>query len=142
MDASKPFRSGFLIINISYYFLRLWSRIENMKTENYEDYQKESRKTWGEGVRGIDPLAYQALGLANESGEFVGKIKKIYRDKGGVITEEEVQALVGELGDVLWYLTQICTELGVTLEDVAEANLEKIFSRQARNQLRGEGDNR
>ena len=47
-----------------------------------------------------------------------------------------------ELGDVLWYLTQICTELGLTLQEVASANVEKLYSRLERDQIHGEGDER
>ena len=112
-----------------------------MDTQDFETYQRESRKTWG--VIPVDhPIVYPTLGLANEAGEVAGKIKKIFRDKGGVIEEADRQALKYELGDVLWYLTQICTELDLTLEEVAAANLEKLFSRQARGQIRGEGDER
>ncbi len=88
------------------------------------------------------PIVYPTLGLANEAGEVAGKVKKIFRDKGGEISEADRQALKQELGDVLWYLAQICTELNLTLEEVAEANLEKLFSRLERNQIRGDGDNR
>lgn len=112
-----------------------------MDTQDFETYQRESRKTWG--VIPVDhPIVYPTLGLANEAGEVAGKIKKIFRDKGGVIDDADRQALKYELGDVLWYLTQICTELNLTLEEVAAANLEKLFSRQARGQIRGEGDER
>ena len=82
------------------------------------------------------------MGLMNEAGEVAGKIKKIFRDQNGQITEEDRQSLKNELGDVLWYLTQICTELGLTLEEVAETNITKIFSRQERGKLGGDGDNR
>lgn len=113
-----------------------------MKTEHFEDYQKESRKTWGKGVKGVDPLIYDTLGMLNEGGEFAGKVKKIFRDKEGMISDIDKEALKSELGDVLWYFTQICTELDITLEEVAEANLIKIFSRKERNKLHGDGDNR
>jgi len=112
-----------------------------MEIERFEAYQRESRKTWG--AIAIDhPIVYPTLGLANEAGEVAGKIKKIFRDKGGVIGDDDREALKHELGDVLWYLTQICTELNLTLEEVAAANLEKLFSRQARGQIGGEGDAR
>ncbi len=112
-----------------------------MKLENFNDYQRESRKTWNL-VLTDHPIVYPTLGLANEAGEVAGKVKKIFRDKGGQISEPDRQALKQELGDVLWYLAQICTELNLTLEEVAEANLEKLFSRLERNQIRGDGDNR
>lgn len=87
-------------------------------------------------------ITYPTLGLVNESGEVAGKIKKILRDKNGKISKEDKEALKGELGDVLWYFTQLCTELGLTLEEVADSNLDKLFSRQKRGKLKGEGDNR
>ncbi|MEM7034084.1 MAG: nucleoside triphosphate pyrophosphohydrolase family protein [Chloroflexota bacterium] len=112
-----------------------------MDIEKFQTYQRESRKTWG--VIPMDhPIVYPTMGLVNEAGEFAGKIKKIFRDKEGQFSEEDREALKHELGDVLWYLTQICTELDLTLEEVAEANLVKLFSRLERGQIRGDGDNR
>ncbi len=112
-----------------------------MKLDGFNDYQVQSRKTWG--LIHVDhPIVYPTLGLANEAGEVAGKVKKIFRDKGGEISEQDRQALKGELGDVLWYLAQICTELDLTLEEVAEANLVKLFSRLERGTIRGEGDHR
>ena len=104
-----------------------------------DDYQKASRSTWSL-IKTDHPIVYPTLGLANEAGEVAGKIKKIFRDKGGVIGAAERETLKHELGDVLWYLTQICTELELTLEEVAATNLGKLASRQARGTLYGEGD--
>ena len=111
------------------------------KTTEFSTYQTESRKT-ASRIYTDHPIVYPTLGLTNEAGELAGKVKKIFRDKGGEISEEDRQALKGELGDVLWYLTQICTELDLTLEEVAAHNLEKLFSRKERDQIKGEGDNR
>jgi NTP pyrophosphatase (non-canonical NTP hydrolase) len=107
----------------------------------YGSYQEESRKTYSD-IPTNDFIVYPTLGLVNEAGEFAGKIKKIFRDKAGNFSQEDKEALKGELGDVLWYLTQICTNLGFTLEDVAEANLDKLFSRLERGKIQGDGDNR
>ena len=104
-----------------------------------DDYQQASRSTWNI-IKTDHAIVYPTLGLANEAGEVAGKIKKIFRDNDGVIGELERDALKYELGDVLWYLTQICTELGLTLEDVAAANLEKLSSRRQRGTIRGDGD--
>lgn len=104
-----------------------------------DSYQNASRSTWSL-IKTDHPIVYPTLGLANEAGEVAGKIKKIFRDKGGVVGEREREELKHELGDVLWYLTQICTELGLTLEEVAATNLEKLALRQARGTLYGEGD--
>jgi NTP pyrophosphatase (non-canonical NTP hydrolase) len=108
---------------------------------DFNKYQTESRKT-AKRVYTEHPIVYPTLGLTNEAGEFAGKVKKIFRDKDGQISEEDRQALKAELGDVLWYLAQLCTELNLTLEEVAAHNLEKLFSRQGRNKITGEGDNR
>jgi NTP pyrophosphatase (non-canonical NTP hydrolase) len=86
-------------------------------------------------------LSYVANGLG-EVGEIQGKVKKILRDNAGVITEEHREALKSECSDVLWYCAALCTELGISLNDVAEHNIKKLADRQSRNQLNGSGDNR
>ena len=109
--------------------------------KDFNTYQTESRKTWD--IIPMDhPVVYPTMGLVNEAGEVAGKIKKIFRDQNGQITEADKQSLKNELGDVLWYLTQVRTELGLTLEEVAETNITKIFSRQEGGKLGGDGDNR
>ena len=109
--------------------------------DNFDDYQRESRKTWSL-IHTDHPIVYPTLGLVNEAGEVAGKVKKIFRDKNGEIAEADREALKQELGDVLWYLTQICTELNLTLEEVAQANIDKLFSRLERGQIKGNGDYR
>lgn len=108
---------------------------------DFTTYQTKSRRTAKYPEIG-HAVIYPTLGLANEAGEVAGKVKKIFRDKGGVIGEAEREALKGELGDVLWYLAQVCTELGLSLDEVAEHNIEKLYSRLERGQIGGEGDNR
>ena len=114
-----------------------------MKTSpfNFEDYQSQSRKTWSL-IHTDHALVYPTLGLTNEAGEVAGKVKKIFRDHGGIVTAEHREALKGELGDVLWYLTQICTELDLTLEEVAAYNLKKLLARLENGTIQGEGDHR
>lgn len=108
---------------------------------NFTDYQTKSRRTAKYPTIGHGVI-YPTLGLTNEAGEVAGKIKKIFRDKGGVINGEDRQALKSELGDVLWYLSQVCTELEISLDEVAEHNIEKLYSRLERGKIGGEGDNR
>lgn len=112
-----------------------------MDVKDLDEYQLLSRRTWNL-VKTDHPIVYPTLGLANEAGELAGKIKKIFRDKNGVISEEDRQALKYELGDVLWYLAQIATELDLSLNDVASANLTKLFDRLDRGKIKGEGDYR
>jgi len=106
------------------------------------DYQTQSRKTWKYVDTKNDPIIYPCLGLSNEVGEVLGKVKKVFRDNNGKFSDEIKADLKAELGDVLWYLTQICTELDLTLEDIAEYNLDKLFSRLERGKIQGSGDNR
>lgn len=108
---------------------------------DFTAYQRQSRKTWSL-IHTDHPIVYPTLGLVNEAGELAGKVKKIFRDKQGQIGDDDREALKYELGDVLWYLTQICTELDLTLEEVAQANLAKLFSRLERGAIGGEGDQR
>lgn len=108
---------------------------------NFTDYQTKARATAKYPVIGHG-VVYPTLGLTNEAGEVSGKIKKIFRDKDGVIGEAEKEALKAELGDVLWYLAQVCSELNISLDEVAEANIAKLLDRQARGKIQGDGDNR
>jgi len=112
-----------------------------MEIKELDEYQKLSRRTWNL-VKTDHPIVYPTLGLVNEAGELAGKVKKIFRDKQGVIAPEDRDALKYELGDVLWYLAQIATELDLSLNEVASANLTKLFDRLERGKIRGEGDYR
>lgn len=87
-------------------------------------------------------LIYAALGLVNEAGEFAGKIKKDMRDKLGALDEDTRVAMIAELGDVLWYVAAVATELGYTLEDIAKRNIIKLADRAERNVIKGDGDDR
>ncbi len=108
---------------------------------NFTEYQTKSRATAKYPVIGHGVI-YPTLGLTNEAGEVAGKIKKVFRDKDGVISDETREALKAKLGDVLWYLAQVCTELNLSLDEVAETNLAKLLDRQARGKIHGDGDNR
>ena len=108
---------------------------------NFKDYQQKAKHTAKYPVIG-QGVIYPTLGLANEAGEVAGKIKKIFRDKEGMITDSDREALKAELGDVLWYLSQVATELNLVLDDIAEYNIAKLLDRQARGKIQGEGDNR
>ena len=87
-------------------------------------------------------IPYLALGLGGEAGEVSNKVKKIIRDRGGVVTREDMLELKKELGDALWYLAVLAHYLGLSLEEVASANLEKLASRKERGVIGGSGDDR
>jgi NTP pyrophosphatase (non-canonical NTP hydrolase) len=112
---------------------------------NFSDYQLATASTAiypDVGTGSYTALSYCTLGLAGEAGEVAGKVKKVLRDDAGSLTVEKRKQLEGELGDVLWYLARLADELGVSLEVIAQANLEKLADRSARNVLGGSGDNR
>jgi NTP pyrophosphatase (non-canonical NTP hydrolase) len=106
----------------------------------FSEYQRLSRRTakypreaW---------LWYPALGLAGEAGEVAEHAKKAIRDDSGEVGQERRAAIAKELGDVLWYLAQLATELDLDLDEVARGNLDKLLSRQRRGVLSGSGDER
>lgn len=107
----------------------------------FNDYQQQSRKTAVYPDPGKN-FIYPTLGLVSEAGEIAGKIKKVMRDDQGLINDEKKQDLKKELGDVLWYVAQLATELEFNLDEIAQDNLTKLFSRMERNVLQGSGDNR
>jgi NTP pyrophosphatase (non-canonical NTP hydrolase) len=107
---------------------------------DFNTYQKAAQ-----GTRSYPRSAginYPALGLAGEGGEVANQVKKIIRDDGGKITPERKAAILKELGDVLWYVADIATELGADLSTVAFANLDKLYDRKDRGTIVGDGDNR
>jgi NTP pyrophosphatase (non-canonical NTP hydrolase) len=83
-------------------------------------------------------ITYPALGLASEAGEVCGKIKKMIRD-GKHLDRED---MVAELGDVLWYVAVLAEDLNISLDLIAEANINKLAMRKARGTLQGSGDHR
>ncbi|MBE0408562.1 MAG: nucleoside triphosphate pyrophosphohydrolase family protein [Anaerolineales bacterium] len=109
--------------------------------QDFNDYQDLAMSTAVYPQRGSN-LAYPALGLNGEAGEVAEKVKKILRDKGGVLDDETRLALKKELGDVLWYVAAMCSEAGLRMGEVAELNISKLRDRQGRDVLHGSGDDR
>src|SRR3989344_4665280 len=97
----------------------------------FEEYQKKSRKTAKYPDAGSN-FIYPTLGLSGEAGEVAEKIKKEIRDDGGEVLPLKKKEIEKELGDVLWYTSQLATELGLSLEEIAEKNIEKLYSRMDR----------
>jgi|SRR3990167_3229526 len=87
--------------------------------------------------RGIE---YTILGLCSEAGEIAGKYKKIIRDKGGILSQEEKDKLAFELGDQLWYCATLADELGFDLDEIAKHNVQKLKDRKNRGTITGSGD--
>ena len=108
---------------------------------DFDNYQIEARKT------AIYPnkdknFIYPTLGLVGESGEVAEKVKKVLRDKNGAFDFESKSAIKKELGDVLWYLSNLCNELDISLTEVAKENLKKLNLRLSRGKISGSGDDR
>lgn len=107
-----------------------------------DEYQQQALKTVLSTGDDFKDLLHWVLGINGESGEIAEKIKKVIRDKNSVISQDDKDELAKEIGDVLWYLAVFAHDLGIPLEDIAQANLDKLKSRQSRGTLGGSGDNR
>ena len=107
-----------------------------------EEYQKRALTTVIETDNEFRDLLHWVLGINGEAGEIAETMKEITRDKNGELTDGDKKELAKEVGDVLWYLAVFAHNLGVPLEDIAKANLDKLQSRKARGVLQGSGDNR
>lgn len=111
-----------------------------MRIKSFYEYENTINQfaIYPEAGRGTPlSLAYCALGLGGEAGEYSEKVKKLIRDG-----KFDKALAIKELGDVLWYLTRSANELGVSLADIAEVNLVKLYDRAERGQLQGSGDER
>tara|TARA_B100000212_G_C27216844_1_gene465494 strand:+ start:203 stop:532 length:330 start_codon:yes stop_codon:yes gene_type:complete len=107
----------------------------------FDGYQIQARKTAIYPDKGKN-FIYPTLGLVGETGEIAEKIKKVIRDKKGIFDNETKLALKKELGDVLWYLSNLCDEFNFSLSDVAKTNLEKLKLRASKGNISGSGDDR
>jgi len=93
-------------------------------------------------------IIYPVLGLASEAGEVADKIKKLIRDENikfdgnEYLSERQRAEILYELGDVLWYVAALSRDLGISLNELAHMNLEKLRIRQMGNKLSGSGDHR
>ena len=111
---------------------------------NFDEYQEKIKKydTYGECSLKEVGFVEKVLGLTGEAGETADKIKKILRDKDGVVSDEDRMAICKELGDTLWYLASIARYLDLPLSEVASKNIEKLEDRYQRNKIHGSGDER
>ena len=108
---------------------------------DFKTYQKQARLTAQYPNLGSNNI-YPTLGLVGEAGEVAEKVKKVIRDKKGIFDEESKIGIKKELGDVLWYISNLCNEFDFELEEVALQNLEKLKLRAAKGKISGSGDDR
>ena len=105
-------------------------------TMNFNDYQNESKQFL---LRSANNAPYLFTGLAGEVGEVCSLYAKAVRDAdSGIVTD----ALYKELGDVLWFVSQIATYYGISLDEIAKLNIAKLTDRLLRNKIGGTGNDR
>lgn len=109
---------------------------------DFTTYQAAAASTAIYPTEGPLGVLYTALGLANEAGEVGGKVKKMLRDEGAVLTQSRRDQIAAEIGDVLWYCAMLAYELGLPLDEIATANIAKLADRAERNMITGDGDTR
>lgn len=109
---------------------------------NFSDYQKKAIVTNLRREDRFEEIIQQVLGLADESGEVLAKFKKWIRDDNADFDKLDLANIKKELGDVLWYIAVIADDLGLSLDDIASYNIEKLASRHKRGTLTGSGDDR
>ena len=108
---------------------------------DFKTYQKKARETAIYPNIGSNNI-YPTLGLVGEAGEVAEKVKKVIRDKNGIFDDDSKIGIKKEIGDVLWYIANLCTELDFDLDDVALHNLEKLRIRSSMGKISGSGDDR
>ena len=108
---------------------------------DFKTYQKLARLTAQYPNLGSNNI-YPTLGLVGEAGEVAEKVKKVIRDKNEIFDNESKLGIKKELGDVLWYVANLCTEFNFNLDDVAFQNLEKLKLRTTKGTISGSGDDR
>jgi NTP pyrophosphatase (non-canonical NTP hydrolase) len=105
----------------------------------FDLYQQAALKTVAFPAGG--EIWYPALGLG-EAGEVQNKVKKIFRDDDGVLTDQRKKAIMKEMGGNLWYLATLAHGLRTTLGQIALDNIEELKGRVIRGTLKGDGDDR
>lgn len=108
----------------------------------FDEYQKKAKTTSTINPKSVTAPYYFALGLNGEAGEIAEKMKKIIRNHDNDMSQLDLDDFKKELGDVLWYVSMMSTQVGLSLEDVANTNLAKLADRKVRNVIKSTGDNR
>jgi NTP pyrophosphatase (non-canonical NTP hydrolase) len=105
------------------------------------DFNKYQEQAWGFALESAKNPGYLFTGLAGEAGEVCSLAAKQWRDDSKT-KEEFMNALGKEIGDVLWFCAGLATMYGLSMENLAKGNIEKLNSRQQRNVIQGSGDER
>jgi len=111
-----------------------------MKRITTEEYQDFTLSTWIGNDSSTESELRLVCGMAEESGEVAGKIKKWYRGDFGDDADRFRSDLQAEMGDLLWYVAMLHNLYDMTLEETMIMNVEKLLDRQSRDKIQGSGD--
>ncbi len=95
-----------------------------------------------DNTRTLLQLSYVISGINGEAGEIADIFKKVMRDDRGMFSQRSAELMRKEVGDTIWYLSELCSVMGWTLAEVMHDNIEKLEDRKERNTLQGSGDER
>ena len=101
--------------------------MEKTKNKNitFEEYIKESKRTYAwQGLPDIE-VCMLSMGLAGETGEIIDYLKKV----GFQGKPFEKDKLINEMGDMMWYFAMLCDFFGIKFEDILVSNIEKLRKR-------------
>lgn len=142
---STEYSVAHLHLKTSHYYLNeeieeQESAMSDKTNYSFADYESEAISTaiYSPG----HAVMYPALGMCGEAGEVAEKVKKLFRDHDGMLTDEYRESIKKEIGDVLWYIAALSRDLGIRMEDAARVNIEKLRSRKERGVIKGNGDER
>lgn len=107
----------------------------------FDEYQKQALVT-AHDTTSMTGKTISVMGISGEAGEVLEKWKKILVYKDGKVSDEDIQEIKKELGDVVWYVAVLAHSLGLSFEEVMKLNIKKLKDRQRRNTIKGAGDNR
>lgn len=88
------------------------------------EYQKLASRTINKELNRNDNKYHALHGLVSEVGEIHGIYQKVYQGH-----DFEFNHLIKEIGDLMWFVAELCTSLGVSLEDICELNIDKLKKR-------------
>ncbi len=108
----------------------------------FDDYQKQALSTAQNDYEPLMQRTIWAMGVAGEAGEVVEKWKKIVAYKGGTVSQEDLDELAKELGDVVWYIAVMADSLGLSFDEIMRRNVKKLQDHKKRDVIKGAGDNR
>ena len=111
----------------------------------FDEYQKQALTTARTDPKYVDTLMDKtiwAMGIVGEAGEIIEKWKKMVAYDKGELTDEFIQDMKKELGDVVWYIAVLSNSLGLSFEEVMQHNVDKLKDRKKRKVIMGRGDNR